>query len=111
MFRSRDSEQALGRRAIFVVVALLGCGPVTATAVIGDAETAVGRAHSAQAERYAPYETTLADLYLAKAREEQGHARYAEAGELGRAAQTFAETAVRKASERRAADQTPAPAK
>ncbi|MCA1829853.1 MAG: hypothetical protein LC689_23290, partial [Myxococcales bacterium] len=53
------------------------------------------------------YETTLADLYLAKAKEEQGHARYSEAAQLGSDALRFAESATRKAAERRTSANAP----
>jgi len=93
-----------------VAPALCACGPVAATSTIRDAESAVERAHAAEGERYAPYETTLADLYLQKAHEEQGHARYVEARNLAGEAQKFAETARQKAAERRGAGPPLAPA-
>jgi outer membrane biosynthesis protein TonB len=84
-----------------------GCGPVAATTVIDDADAALARAHAAEGEKYALYETTLADLYLVKAREEQGHARYTEAAQLGSDALKYAETATRKAAERRTSANAP----
>jgi hypothetical protein len=78
-----------------------GCGPVMATSVVDDAEVALARAHAAEGEKYALYQTTLADLYLVKAKEEQGHARYADAQALAGEALKFAETATRMAAERR----------
>lgn len=76
---------------------LSGCGPVGATSLINDAEVAVSRAHAADGDRLAIYETTSADLFLVKAREEQGHARYADALELAKKSVDFAEAATRKA--------------
>lgn len=76
---------------------------MTATSVIDDAQFALVRARAVEAEKYAPYETTLADLYLAKAREEQGHARYADARVLANEALRFAAAAARKAADNRAA--------
>jgi len=87
----------------------IGCGPVLATSVIDDAEVADLRAHAADGEKYALYETTLADLYLAKAKEEQGHARYSAARDLATDALKFAQDATKKAGERRAADTSPTP--
>ena len=84
-----------------VLALALACGPVAATSVIDDAEVALSRAHASEGDKFALYETTLADLYLVKAREEQGHARYSDASDLGEAAFKFAETAARKAGERR----------
>ena len=78
-----------------------GCGPVMATSVVDDADVALARAHAAEGEKYALYETTLADLYLMKAREEQGHARYSDAASLAADALKYAESATRKAAERR----------
>lgn len=80
-----------------------------ATSVVDDASVALSRAHAEQGEKYAPYETTLADLYLIKAREEQGHARYADARELGAAALQYAQEATRKAAERRRSSESPPP--
>jgi hypothetical protein len=78
-----------------------------ATSVIDDADVALARAHAAEGEKYATYETTLADLYLLKAREEQGHAHYTEAKELAAEALKHATAATNKAAERRAT--APAP--
>src|SRR5438105_571138 len=87
----------------------VACGPVAATSVIDDAEIALLRAHAADGEKYALYETTLADLYLAKAKEEAGHARYSDAHDLAADALRYAETATRKAAERRTTDTAPTP--
>jgi hypothetical protein len=99
---------ALSPARLLALVATVSCGPVTATSVIDDAEVALARAHAADGTKYAAYETTLADLYLVKAKEEQGHARYSQAVELAADALKFAETATKKAAEGRAAT-TPAP--
>lgn len=72
-----------------------------ATSVVDDADVALARAHASEGEKYALYETTLADLYLFKAREAQGRARYSEAAALAADALKYAETATRKAAERR----------
>jgi len=91
----------LARRGTLLACLLFGCGPVTATSVIDDAELALVRARAADADRFAPYEATLADLYLAKAREEQGHARYADARALANEALRYAGAASRKATDNR----------
>src|SRR3954466_7913534 len=72
-----------------------------ATSVVDDADVALARAHAAEGEKYAIYETTLADLYLFKAKEAQGRARYSEAASLASDALKYAETATQKAAERR----------
>ena len=64
---------------------------------------ALVRARAADADRFAPYEATLAELYLTKAREEQGHARYADARALANEALRYAGAAARKATDNRAA--------
>jgi hypothetical protein len=53
-----------------------GCGPVQSTYLIVSAQAELDAARAAQADRYAPYEYTAADQYLAKAREEQGYAEF-----------------------------------
>jgi hypothetical protein len=73
-----------------------------ATSVVDDADVALARAHAAEGEKYATYETTLAELYLTKAKEEQGHAHYAEAKMLAAEALKHATAATSKAAERRA---------
>jgi hypothetical protein len=78
-----------------------------ATSVIDDADVALARAHAAEGEKYATYETTLASLYLEKAREEQGRAHYADAKELAAEALKHATAATSKAAERRATVPTP----
>ena len=74
-----------------------GCGPVRATSVIGDAQAAVARARAADGERVAPYETISAELYLEKAREQQGRAQYGAAEELARQSLRFARDAADRA--------------
>ncbi|MBS2024597.1 MAG: DUF4398 domain-containing protein [Deltaproteobacteria bacterium] len=90
-------------RTLFALALLIlcGCGPVGATAVIADADIAVSRAHAADGQKLAPYETTSADLYLQKAREADGHAKYSLAMDLAKKAQGFAESASLKAAQAR----------
>ncbi len=96
----------------FFACTLAACGPIGATSLIADAEVALARAHAADGEKLAPYETTLADLYLVKAREEQGHAKYSDAKDLAEDCIHEAELAAKKAAERKlqpAAPASPAP--
>ena len=95
------------RKLTACLLAVIGCGPVRATGVIDDADAAVSRAHAGEGEKYDLYEMTLADLYLIKAKEEQGHARYSEAAQLGADALRFADAAMRKAAERRTSAAAP----
>ena len=77
---------------------------MAATGVIDDAELALVRARATDGDRYAQYETTLAELYLAKAREKQGQAQYGDARTLATDALRFANAARLKAAERRAGE-------
>jgi hypothetical protein len=110
VFLRRDTHDPLARRGTILACLLLGCGPVTATSVIDDADRALVRARGTDADKYALYETTLADLYLAKAREKQGHAQYGDARVLAEDALRYANAAGRKATERRASEAVQNPA-
>jgi hypothetical protein len=90
--------------------AACACGPVSATSVISDAEAAVARAHAADGDRYATYETTSADLYLQKAREEQGAAQYGVAIGMARKSAAYADEAARKSTEAKKGGAAPTPA-
>jgi hypothetical protein len=84
------------------------CGPVASTSLIGAAAATTARARAEGGDTYALYEMTSADLYLQKAREESGHARYAQAAELARASKEFANQALQKAAGQRGSG-APAP--
>jgi Domain of unknown function (DUF4398) len=91
------------RTRIFLAASLFllaGCGPIGARGVIREAETAVVRARAAGGERFAPYETAAAQLYLEKAREEQGRAQYGAAQDLAKQSLSFARQAVERAGEK-----------
>lgn len=65
------------RLAVTVLLASLGaCGPLQSTAFLTDAETMLEAARAAEAEKLALYEWTAANLYLHKAKEEQGYSDY-----------------------------------
>jgi len=95
--------------ALAVALQLLACGPIGSTSVIGDAEVAVARAHASDGDKLAIYETTSADLYLQKAREESGHAHYDAASALAEKSKAMAETASQKATQARGAASAPLP--
>jgi hypothetical protein len=97
------------RSIALAAVCLCACGPIGATSVIADAEVAVARAHAADGDKYAIYETTAADLYLQKAREQQGAAEYATAIELAHKSVELANQGAAKAAEAKKAP-PPAPA-
>jgi hypothetical protein len=76
------------------------CGPVQYVGqVTMDASREVAAARSAQAEKYAPYEYTMAVEYLHKARELAGYAKYQSAIRFGKKAEVMAKSAREKAIE------------
>ena len=77
-------------RALFVLAALSACGPVQSTALLLDAEVQIEAARTAQAERYAPYEWTAANLYYRKSKEEVGYSDFEQAVDFAQKAQKFA---------------------
>lgn len=78
--------------------------------MISDAEAAVASARAAGGEKLAPYETISAELYLSKAREEQGRAQYGAARELAEQSLRFAQQAVERAGEGRSSRSGASPA-
>jgi hypothetical protein len=98
------------RRAIALCLpAVWACGPLHATSAVGHAEAAVARAQALDGERLAPYESVSAELYLRKAREEQGRARYGDAEELANESAAFAEKAAAKSAQLRSGAIAPPP--
>jgi hypothetical protein len=89
--------------------AMWACGPLNATGAVRDAEVAVARAQALDGERLAPYETISAELYLAKAREEQGRAQYGDAQRLAKESSALAEKAALKAAQLRSGAVAPPP--
>lgn len=78
---------------------LAGCAPVHSNLNLVDAEVALEGARAAGGQKIAPYEYTVAEAYLRKAREELGYAQYGAAAELAERARGFAEQARQKAAE------------
>ncbi len=81
------------------LASLVACGPARSTSALMDADAQLEVARMAGARTEAVYEYTAAEVYLHKAREAQGQARYeastrfaARAAELGRAARAKAGT-------------------
>ena len=79
------------------VVVVLGCGPVQTTAHLLDAEVQIEAARTAQADKLAPYEWTLANLYIHKAREEVGYSDFEAAVDFAKKASLNANEARKKA--------------
>ena len=85
-------------RAVLLALigALAGCTATVSTYQLVSADDAIKRAAAAGAEQAAPYEFTLATLYLEKAREEAGYSDYRTARELAAQAADLADQAVMK---------------
>jgi hypothetical protein len=86
----------LGSLLVFAL-GLFGCGPVQSTAYLLDAEVQIEAARTAQADKYAPYEWTAANLYIHKAREEVGFSDFEVAVDFAQKASKYANEARDKA--------------
>ncbi|MDP2344167.1 MAG: DUF4398 domain-containing protein [Deltaproteobacteria bacterium] len=78
-----------------------GCGPIFSTYLIIDAESKMSAAKAAEADRYAIYEYTASEAYLAKAHEELGYADYGPAIDYAYKAADLAAQGTTKATEER----------
>lgn len=76
--------------AAAVLLSTTGCGPVLSTVKIISAQAELDGARAAQGEKFAPYEMTAAENYLAKAREEQGYAEFGPSIDYASRAETLA---------------------
>ena len=89
---------------VLVVVTVFGlgaCGPVQYVGqVTRRASSSVAAAKSAGADKWAPYEYTMAVLYLHKSREEAGYSDYQAAIKFGKKAEIWARKATKIALER-----------
>ncbi len=70
--------------ALLAIATLAACGPIQSTAALIDADVELEAARAAGAQQAAPYEFTGAEVYLRKAREVAGHARYEAATKFAR---------------------------
>jgi hypothetical protein len=97
-------------RRIPVLLVLLGavsaCGPLRSTAYLLDADVALEAARTANADKYAPYEYTAAQMYLFKAREEVGYSAYDVALDFAQKASKYANEAKEKAMSAAAIEDT-----
>ncbi len=80
-----------------VVLCGTGCGPILSTVLIQQAATELEGAKAAHAEIHAPYEYTGAELYLEKAKEQQGYAEFAPAVDFAYKARELAKRGKDKA--------------
>ena len=80
-----------------IVLCSTGCGPILSTVLIQQAATELEGAKAAHAEIHAPYEYTGAELYLEKAKEQQGYAEFAPAVDFAYKARELAKRGKDKA--------------
>lgn len=89
---------------------LSACGPIQSTAYLMDTENLMQAAHTAQAEKLAPYEWTAANLYYVKSKEEVGYSDFEHAVDYAKKAADYAtkarDIALKQAN--RQADEEPA---
>ena len=90
---------------VLTVMAVLAfstsCGPIFSTYLIVDAESKLAAAKAAEGERYAVYEYTAAEAYIAKANEELGYADYGPAIDYAYKAADVAAQGIIKATDER----------
>ena len=92
--------RAMGLSAVlFVAFVLSGCGPVTSTQRIGEAEVALERARVAEADQKSPYEYYSAKFYLYKSKHEWGYSDFEASLDYATEAKRAAEAALLKAKE------------
>ena len=82
---------------IFILVMGTGCGPILSTVLIQQAAAELEGAKAAHAEIHAPYEYTGAELYLEKAKEQQGYAEFSPAVDFAYKARELAKRGKEKA--------------
>jgi hypothetical protein len=85
----------------FVAVAAAACGPVQYVGqVTRRASSSVAAAKAAGADKWAPYEYTMAVQFLHKSREEAGYSDYQAAIRFGKKAEIYARKATKIALDR-----------
>jgi len=73
-------------RLAFVLVLVLGCGPVAYVQQMSSADDAIAAARDAHADKFSPYWWTRANEYIHMARLVAAHADYQGANKFGRLA-------------------------
>jgi|GEM_PF-839432 len=79
--------------SLLSLIILGACGPLGAHSSIAKAHIALEAAEAANAERYAVYEYRSAQLYIKKAKEEEGYSSFQEAIDFARKATELANKA------------------
>ncbi len=80
-----------------VVALLAGCGPISATVALSEAEDALAAAREVEADKFSIYEFRRAELNLAKARMEEGYSEFQAAIDLAKESKKFSEDARARA--------------
>lgn len=86
---------------MFLLTSLYACGPITAHSTIARAHIALEAARGAEAQKYAIYQYRSAELYLKKAKEEEGYSSFQEAVDLAKISRSFADKARARALKRK----------
>jgi len=97
--RSRSLRAWCAGPLLALVLGLSGCGPTAYSLNAVRAARSVEKAKQVGAMERAPYEMTLANAYLEKAREESAEAAYQDAVRFAKLAQRYAEEAAQKSRE------------
>jgi hypothetical protein len=84
--------------ASLALATLAACGPIQSTAALIDADVEIDAARAAGAAQTSPYEFTSAEMYLKKAREVSGRARYEAATRLATRSLELAKEARKNAT-------------
>ena len=79
--------------SLLLLIILGACGPLGAHSSIAKAHIALEAAEAANAERYAVYEYRSAQLYIRKAKEEEGYSSFQEAIDFAKKATELANKA------------------
>jgi hypothetical protein len=91
--------------ALLAVCALAGCGAVSASSALSDAQRGLEEARAQQADEFAPYDYTRADAFYQKAKACNGMGQYQIAASYARTSQDAATKSldVAKANKEQAA--------
>lgn len=99
---TQSSEQRTIRTAACALLTSLGvasCGNALYAIQVSSASSKLEEARELGAEEYAPYEYTMAQQHLLKARTEAAEADYSDASDLSDLAEGYADKAIRLARE------------
>lgn len=87
---SAPSENSWRWGVLALATLASACGPIQSTGYLMDTENLLQAAHTAQAEKLAPYEWTAANLYYVKSKEEVGYSDFEQAVDYAKKAADFA---------------------